>query len=171
MNGLEPRSARRALIVGSARPKLISRLSLSTISVGVFLGAPIPCSTLGSSLCFRLDSCASVKASGLIRRRESRSSAPSSRARSADGRQLQHGRALAFAQPVEQNDLPVGKLKRFVMSVRVVHVNLPEAGHLLRDLPVREKRMTVLNGVSFSKAISVPGSRHRVYGSFYCLRR
>src|SRR5262245_6460228 len=37
-----PRSASRALILGSARPALISLLSLSTISVGVFLGAPMP---------------------------------------------------------------------------------------------------------------------------------
>jgi hypothetical protein len=34
-----PRSASRALILGSARPALISLLSLSTISAGVFLGA------------------------------------------------------------------------------------------------------------------------------------
>jgi hypothetical protein len=33
-----PRSARRALILGSARPALISLLSLLTISAGVFLG-------------------------------------------------------------------------------------------------------------------------------------
>src|SRR6266576_604706 len=37
-----PRSASRALILGSARPALISLLSLSTISAGVFLGAPTP---------------------------------------------------------------------------------------------------------------------------------
>src|SRR5262249_34538939 len=37
-----PCSANRALIVGSARPALISLLSLSTLSVGVFLGAPTP---------------------------------------------------------------------------------------------------------------------------------
>ena len=37
-----PRSASRALILGSARAALISLLSLSTIPVGVFLGAPTP---------------------------------------------------------------------------------------------------------------------------------
>src|SRR5262249_11254879 len=37
-----PRSASRALILGSARPALISLLSLSTLSAGVFLGAPMP---------------------------------------------------------------------------------------------------------------------------------
>ena len=37
-----PRSASRALILGSARAALISLLSLSTISAGVFLGAPMP---------------------------------------------------------------------------------------------------------------------------------
>ena len=36
------RSASRALILGSARPALISLLSFSTISAGVFLGAPRP---------------------------------------------------------------------------------------------------------------------------------
>src|SRR5262249_19301639 len=37
-----PRSASRALVFGSARPALISLLSLSTISAGVLLGAPTP---------------------------------------------------------------------------------------------------------------------------------
>src|SRR5262249_40780201 len=35
-----PRSASRAFILGSARPALISLLSLSTIAAGVFSGAP-----------------------------------------------------------------------------------------------------------------------------------
>src|SRR5262249_10859733 len=41
-----PRSARRAFIFESARPALISRLSLSMISAGVLLGAPIPAQAL-----------------------------------------------------------------------------------------------------------------------------
>jgi hypothetical protein len=43
-----PRSASRALILGSARAALISLLSLSTISVGAFLGAPRPNTELAS---------------------------------------------------------------------------------------------------------------------------
>src|SRR5262249_13231526 len=43
-----PRSTRRALILGSARPALISLLSPFTISLGVFLGAPTPNHTLAS---------------------------------------------------------------------------------------------------------------------------
>src|SRR5262245_37850216 len=43
-----PSSAIRALIFGSARPTLISLLSLSMISAGVFLGAPTPCQPLAS---------------------------------------------------------------------------------------------------------------------------
>jgi len=43
-----PRSARRAFILGSARAALTSLLSLSTISAGVFLGAPIPYNELAS---------------------------------------------------------------------------------------------------------------------------
>src|SRR6516225_4812174 len=43
-----PRSARRAFILGSARPALISLLSLSTISAGVALGAPTPDQLLAS---------------------------------------------------------------------------------------------------------------------------
>jgi len=39
-NGVPGKSASRALILGSARPVLISRLSLATISADVFLGAP-----------------------------------------------------------------------------------------------------------------------------------
>jgi hypothetical protein len=43
-----PRSASRAFIFGSARMVLISILSLSMISAGVFLGTPIPCHELAS---------------------------------------------------------------------------------------------------------------------------
>src|SRR6476620_12107297 len=43
-----PRSANRPLILESARPALISLLSLSMISAGVFLGAPMPSHTLAS---------------------------------------------------------------------------------------------------------------------------
>src|SRR5262245_55128416 len=42
-SGVAPRSASCALIFGSASAVLISLLSLSITSVGVFLGAPIPC--------------------------------------------------------------------------------------------------------------------------------
>src|SRR5262249_16402289 len=47
-SGVPPRSASRPLILGSARPPLISLLSLSTISAGVFLGAPTPDQALAS---------------------------------------------------------------------------------------------------------------------------
>src|SRR5262249_14611894 len=47
-SGVPPRSARRALILGSASAALTSLLSLSTISDGVFLGAPIPYNELAS---------------------------------------------------------------------------------------------------------------------------
>src|SRR5262249_41237077 len=40
--GVPPRSASRALILGSARAALISLLSLSTISAGVLVGTPNP---------------------------------------------------------------------------------------------------------------------------------
>src|SRR5262245_60857143 len=43
-----PRSANRALIPGSARPALISLLSLSMIAAGVFLGTPTPNHALAS---------------------------------------------------------------------------------------------------------------------------
>src|SRR6516225_9570126 len=43
-----PSSAKRALIAGSARAALISRLSVSMISAGVFFGAPIPAHALVS---------------------------------------------------------------------------------------------------------------------------
>src|SRR4051812_29172041 len=49
MNGAAPRSASRALIVGSLSPALFWRLSLSTISVGVAFGAPIPNQVLTSN--------------------------------------------------------------------------------------------------------------------------
>src|SRR5262249_50515227 len=47
-NAVPPRSARRALNLGSARAALISRLSLSTISAGVFFGVPTPLQKLDS---------------------------------------------------------------------------------------------------------------------------
>src|SRR6516165_1071279 len=47
-SGVPPKSASRALILGSARPALISLLSLSTISTGVFLGMPTPYQLLAS---------------------------------------------------------------------------------------------------------------------------
>src|SRR5262249_3063208 len=43
-----PRSASRAFILGSARPALISLLSLSMISAGVAFGAPTPYQLLAS---------------------------------------------------------------------------------------------------------------------------
>src|ERR1700722_17173771 len=43
-----PKSASRAFILGSTRPRLISLLSLSTISDGVLLGAPVPYQILAS---------------------------------------------------------------------------------------------------------------------------
>src|SRR5262249_46219966 len=44
--GTPPRSRSRCFILGSARAALISLLSFSTISIGVLLGAPIPCHPL-----------------------------------------------------------------------------------------------------------------------------
>jgi hypothetical protein len=43
-----PKSASRALTLESTRPKLISLFSLSTTSLGVFLGAPTPNHALDS---------------------------------------------------------------------------------------------------------------------------
>src|SRR5262249_15338759 len=47
-SAVPPRSASRAFMLGSARAALTSLLSLSTISVGVFLGAPMPVQKLAS---------------------------------------------------------------------------------------------------------------------------
>jgi hypothetical protein len=47
-NAVPPRSASRALNLGSARLAFISLLSFSTISLGVFFGAPTPCHALAS---------------------------------------------------------------------------------------------------------------------------
>jgi hypothetical protein len=48
VNGVVPKSASRALILGSAELAVISLLSLSMISLDVFLGAPIPFQPLAS---------------------------------------------------------------------------------------------------------------------------
>src|SRR5262245_66439476 len=47
-SAVPPKSASCAFILESARPALISLLSLSMVSVGVFLGAPIPYHVLAS---------------------------------------------------------------------------------------------------------------------------
>ena len=47
-SALTPSSANRALILGSARPALISLFSFSTISAGVFFGVPTPVQKLDS---------------------------------------------------------------------------------------------------------------------------
>src|SRR5262249_46248262 len=47
-SGVPPRSARRALILGSASATLISLFSFSTMCSGVFLGAPTPVQKLDS---------------------------------------------------------------------------------------------------------------------------
>jgi hypothetical protein len=51
--------------------------------------------------------------------------------RARRGRQLEHRRVLAFAQPGEQHGLPVRELQRFVMHVRLAHVDLPEQRYFL----------------------------------------
>src|SRR5262249_24921190 len=47
-NAAAPRSANRAFNLGSTRPALISLLSLSTMSAGVFFGAPRPVQKVAS---------------------------------------------------------------------------------------------------------------------------
>src|SRR5215467_4101109 len=47
-SAVAPRSVRRALMLGSARPALISLFSLSMISVDVFLGTTTPFQVLAS---------------------------------------------------------------------------------------------------------------------------
>ena len=67
------------------------------------------------------------------------------------GRQLQHGRPLAFAQTGDQHDLPIGEFQGVVMHVRAIHVDLPESSHLISkftELHAREraaKRMVALH--------------------------
>src|ERR1700730_5163855 len=53
--------------------------------------------------------------------------------------QLQHARALAFAQSPEQHDLPAGEFERIVIHVRLVVVELPEPRHLFTELSVRQE--------------------------------
>src|SRR5262249_25661018 len=48
-------------------------------------------------------------------------------------RQLQHGRALTFTQARQQHDLAAGELQRIVMNMRLVHMDLSEAGDPLLD--------------------------------------
>src|SRR5262249_52077502 len=59
-------------------------------------------------------------------------------------RQLQHGRALALAQPGEQHGFPVGELQRIVVHPRLALVDLPEPSHLRPELDVREESKKAL---------------------------
>ena len=52
------------------------------------------------------------------------------------GRHLQHGRALTFAQLRQEDDLPIGKLKRIMMGVGLVHVDLPKLSHAVAELTI-----------------------------------
>jgi hypothetical protein len=70
-----------------------------------------------------------------IRRREARSSVAPLHSRPWRGRQLQHGCALSRAQPSDQHNLAVGKLKRVVMHKRLVHIDLSETRQSLPDGP------------------------------------
>jgi hypothetical protein len=54
-------------------------------------------------------------------------------------RQLQDRRALTLAQASQQHDLPAGELQRIVMNMRLIHIDLPEAGDLLLDPSNREE--------------------------------
>ena len=47
---------------------------------------------------------------------------------------MQHDGVLTFAQPGHDHDLPVGELKRIVMHVGLVFVDLLETSHLLAEL-------------------------------------
>ena len=57
-------------------------------------------------------------------------------------RELQYGRALAFAKMREQHDLAVGKLQRIMVGAEVVHVHLPESCDQVRQRsgPPEQKR-------------------------------
>jgi hypothetical protein len=47
---------------------------------------------------------------------------------------LQHGRVLTLTERGHEYSLPIGKLKRIVMHVCFVFVNVPESSYLLLDL-------------------------------------
>src|SRR5262249_31342336 len=49
------------------------------------------------------------------------------------GRQLQHRCVLTFIKPRDQHGLSVGEFKCIVMHVRLVRVQLPEAGNLVTN--------------------------------------
>jgi hypothetical protein len=74
---------------------------------------------------------------------------------------------LTFAQSVEQHDLSVGKLKRVVMFVWIVDVNLSEPSNLPRDLSVREKGMTILNHILFEGDLRARKQAH-CHGRLFC---
>ena len=54
-------------------------------------------------------------------------------------RHLQHGRALARRQPRHQDNLAAGKFERVVVDVRIVHVDLAEAGHFVLNARLAEQ--------------------------------
>src|ERR687897_3099600 len=57
--------------------------------------------------------------------------------RMGHGRQLQHGRCLAFLQKREKHRLPVGKLERIMKGIFDISVDLPEYGQDLACALIR----------------------------------
>jgi hypothetical protein len=53
------------------------------------------------------------------------------------GWQLQHGGTLPFTQLSQQDDPAIGKLEGIVMDIALPLVDLPKAGHFVRDLTFR----------------------------------
>ena len=71
---------------------------------------------------------------------------------------LQYGSALTLAQMCEQDDLAVWKLKGVMVNVGLVLVDMFKLSDAVSELPTKNHANIPLH--SFSKASSVPGSKH-----------
>src|SRR5262245_41078646 len=60
--------------------------------------------------------------------------------RAVGGGKLQHGCKLALAQTGQGYDLPAREFERIVMSVRLIHIDLPEPGYRGFDLAEAQAR-------------------------------
>jgi hypothetical protein len=60
--------------------------------------------------------------------------------------QLQHGRGLTRDKPRDHHHLATREFERVVMNVRIVHLNLPEPGHLvLHPRPEQSESAVILD--------------------------
>src|ERR1700722_1341267 len=80
-------------------------------------------------------------------------------------RQLEHRRGLAWNKPRYHHDLATGKFERVVMNVRVVRVDLTEAGNPLIDAgPAEHRESAVISDIVVERDFGAGEQADRDFG-------